>query len=47
MIQRLGRGHLSPLRHTATNLMTPVTSYPVMFSMTEADPKRLGELRRP
>lgn len=47
MIQRLGRGHLSPLRHTATNLMTPVTSYLVMFSMTEADPKRLGELRRP
>jgi hypothetical protein len=47
MIQRLWLRHLSPLRHTGTNLMTPVTSYLVMLSMTEADPKRLGELRCP
>jgi hypothetical protein len=47
MIQRLWLGHLSPLRPAGKDLMTFSASYFVVLSMTEADPKRLGELRRP
>jgi hypothetical protein len=47
MIQRLGLGHLSPLRHAGKDLMALSASYLVMLSMTEADPKRPGELRCP
>ena len=47
MIQRLGLGHLSPLRHAGKDLMALSASYLVMLSMTEADPKRPGELRSP
>jgi hypothetical protein len=47
MIQRLWLGHLLSLRHTGTNLVTLSASYLVMLSMTEPDPKRPGELRRP
>jgi len=47
MIQRLRLGHLSPLRHARKDLMTLSASHFVMLSMTEADPKRPGELRRP
>ena len=47
MIQRLGLSHLSPLGHAGKDLMALSASYLVMLSMTEADPKRPGELRRP
>ena len=47
MIQRLWLGHLSSLRHAGNDLMTLSASYLFMLSMTEANPKRLGELRRP
>jgi hypothetical protein len=47
MIQRLGLGHLSSLRHAGKDLMTLCASYLVMLSMTEADPKGPGKLRRP
>ena len=47
MIQRLWLGHLLPLRHTRTNLVTSITSYLAMLSMTEADPKRAGKFRCP
>ena len=47
MIQRLWLGHLPPLRHAGTDLMTLPASYFAMLAMTEADPKRPGELRCP
>ena len=47
MVQRLWLSHLSPLRHAGKDLMTLSASYLVVLSMTEADPKRPGELRCP
>ena len=47
MIQRLGLGHLSPLRHAGKDLMTLSARYLIVLSMTKADPEGPGELRRP
>jgi len=45
MVQRLRRGHLSPLRHSRPHLMTFCTGELLMLPVVEADSKRLGHLR--
>src|SRR5437763_3203652 len=47
MIQRLGRTYLPSLRHACFHLMTLVASNFQMFRVTETDPKRRHEFRRP
>jgi len=46
MVQRLRRRYLSALRHSRSYLMTFRTGELLMLRMVEADPKRLGHLRR-
>jgi hypothetical protein len=46
MIERLGLGDLASLWHACTNLMALVTGSLFVFRVTEANSKRLRELRR-
>ena len=46
MIERLGRGYLSPLWLTRADLMTFVAGHLLVFAVTEPDTKRLHHFGR-